>query len=86
MLRISDLGNWNDKFIIFVESNDKSLRIGMYWEFSVCGNFCFYFYMLVWEFSMCRECYNFFFFFGFLLIFCLLILIYLCSSRILAQW
>ena len=64
MLRISNLGNWNDKFIIYVESNDKSLRIGMYWEFSVCGNFCFYFYMLVWEFSMCREGYNFFFCFS----------------------
>ena len=43
MLRIFDLGNWNDKFIIFVESNDKSLRIGMYWKFSVCRNLCFYF-------------------------------------------
>ena len=43
MLRIFDLGNWNDKFIIFVESNDKSLRIGMYWKFHVCRNLCFYF-------------------------------------------
>ena len=43
MLGIFDLGNWNDKFIIFVESNDKLLRIGMYWEFSVCRNLCFCF-------------------------------------------
>ena len=37
MLGIFDLGNWNDRFIIFVESNDKSLRIGMYWDFLCAG-------------------------------------------------
>ena len=42
-LTTAGLGNWNDKFIIFVECNDKSLRIGMYWEFSICRNLCFLF-------------------------------------------
>ena len=69
MLGIFDLGNWNDKFIVFVESNDKSLRIGMYWEFSVCRNLCFFFFLNVsFRILYVQGMIQFFFFYMFLLL------------------